>query len=370
MAAATVAAVGAAWERQTRARFLRAFGPAPEARSWARQLYRNLRLLGAREVTWRYVAEREADRGSSARADAFTADVEVAWTPGRRSGFVPRPTATVTVPMRFTDLGRRVALVGTAPSLAGDPLPVWLAGRLDVARVQGAVCLGVGDVDLRSARRLTRMAVRDVAAVLRHPPTAVVVVPPDGSTAGHVLGSDASDIEQIAAVTTTIDGSSESSAQVQVVLNPPVFDGLAPQGARVVLAHEITHVVTGAAAAPMPLWVVEGFADFVALHDVKIPVSTAAGQILAHVRRHGPPKALPSQADFAAGHSGLSRQYESAWLIFRMLGEYYGDSATVGFYELVRDGVPLQRALRAEFGLDREQLTAAWRNYLERLAGA
>ena len=369
-AAATVAAIGPAWEQQGRGRFLRAFGAVPEARAWAAELYRNLRLLGARDVTWRYVAEREADPAASGPAGGFTADVEVAWTPGRRSGFASRPTATVTVPMTFTDRGNHVALVGTAPSQAGDPLPVWLAGPLDLARVPGAVCIGVGTTDMTPVTQLTRTAVSDVTAVLGRPPTAVVVVPADGSTAGHVLGSRSSELEQIAAVTTTIDGSSAPKAPVQVVLNPPVYDSLAPEGAQVVLTHEITHAITGATASAMPLWVAEGFADFVALHDGEIPVATAAGQILAEVRRHGPPKALPSPLDFAASSSGLARTYESAWLIFRMLAERYGDPATVAFYERVRDGAPLRRALRVEFGIDRQRLTASWRGYLERLAGA
>ena len=369
-AAASVAAIGAAWEQRGRSGFVRAFGSVPEARSWGAELYRNLRLLGARDVTWRYVAEREAGPAASGQAGGFTADVEVAWTPGRRSGLAPRPTATVTVPMRFTDHGQRVALVGTAPAQVGDPLPVWLAGPLDVVRIPGAVCLGVGHVGLATVKRLTRTAVRDVTAVLGEPPTAVVVVPSDGLTARQVLGSDSSNLEQIAAVTTTIDGTSEPEAAVHVVLNPPVYDSLDPEGAQVVLTHEITHAVTGAAATAMPLWVAEGFADFVALHDGEIPVATAAGQILAHVSRHGPPQALPSPADFTASRSGLGRTYESAWLVFRMLAERYGDAATVGFYERVRDGAPLRDALRAEFELDRQRLTASWRGYLEHLARA
>ena len=39
----------------------------------------------------------------------------------------------------------------------------------------------------------------------------------------------------------------------------------------------------------MPLWLLEGFADYVALRDVDLPIATTAGQIIEQVRRDGPP---------------------------------------------------------------------------------
>jgi len=323
-------------------------------------------MLGVRDVSLRYVGEREARQTSA--PGRFAADVEVAWTPGPRSGLDSRRTSPVTVLMHFADDGERVALVGSAAGV--DGLPVWLAGPLHLVRVRGAVCVGVGQRNLPAMSRVTRRAVRDVEDVLGRAQPVVVVVPVDGSAAGEVLGAAPSDLERIAAVTTTIDGTTTPEAQVHIVINPPVYDKLRPRGARVVLTHEVTHAVTGATASPMPLWVAEGFADFVALHDGQIPLEAAAGQVLALVRRDGPPKTLPTAGDFAASTSALGRTYESAWLVFRMLAARYGDAATIAFYERVRDGAPLRRALTAELGLDREELTASWRAYLDRLAAA
>lgn len=369
-AAATVADLDAAWDERARAQFLDAAGATVQSRTWAAEVYRNLRLLHAAQAHWRYVAGHTP--GALAEPDEskrFTGDVEVRWTPGRRGGSAPRTTSAVTVPMRFIDDGERVSIIGTAPG-SGDPLPVWLAGPLHVLTVPGGVCVGLGHSDVPALRALVRRAVRQVRDVVAAKRPVVMVVPSDARQAGWVLGSSVADIAQIAAVSTTVDGSSAMRAPVQVVLNPSVFDALDPVGAQVVLTHEATHAMTGATASPMPLWVAEGFADFVALHDGRVGLDLVAAEILERVRRHGPPTHLPTSADFTASAPGLGTTYESAWLAFRLLADRYSDAATVSFYQQVRDGASLRHALQAEFGLDLHELTDAWRSYLDRLATA
>ena len=57
------------------------------------------------------------------------------------------------------------------------------------------------------------------------------------------------------------------------------------------MSHEATHVATGAALSTMPTWLLEGFADYVALAHVDLPVSVTASQILGQVRKHGSARA-------------------------------------------------------------------------------
>jgi len=194
-----------------------------------------------------------------------------------------------------------------------------------------------------------------------------VVVPPNAETASLLLGSTRPDLAGIAAVTATVDGSDHRSAPVQVVLNAPIFGALGARAARFVLAHELTHTTTGATTSSMPLWVTEGFADYIALHHSRLPLEAAVGQVLSRVGRSGAPRALPADSDFAAQGSGLGRAYEEAWLAFRMLAERHGHAATVKFYLRIRDGGSLHRALGV-LGLNVTSLTAAWRDYLEDLA--
>ncbi len=89
----------------------------------------------------------------------------------------------------------------------------------------------------------------------------------------------------IAAVTTSVDGSRSRAAPSHVFVNPRVFAPLRPRGAQVVITHEATHVATRAGTSPAPIWLVEGFADYVALSSQRLPVTTTAARIIALVRR-------------------------------------------------------------------------------------
>ena len=99
------------------------------------------------------------------------------------------------------------------------------------------------------------------------------------------------------------------------------------RAAQVVVSHEATHLLTGALGTDGEEWVAEGFADFVALHDDDAPLSLSAGQVLRQVKKDGAPKALPSPSDFGQGEPRLGAVYESAWMVFRMLGERHSDAA-------------------------------------------
>ena len=85
---------------------------------------------------------------------------------------------------------------------------------------------------------------------------------------------------------------------MHVFVNPDVFGRLRTAGAQVVMSHEAVHVATDAARSTVPLWLLEGFADYVALRDVDLPISTTAGQIIRQVRRDGVPEALPGPVEF------------------------------------------------------------------------
>jgi hypothetical protein len=155
---------------------------------------------------------------------------------------------------------------------------------------------------------------------------------------------------------------------VHVFVNPDVLGGLRPAGAQVVLSHEATHVATGAFTSPMPLWLLEGFADYVALRDVHLPVSRSAAQVAAEVRRRGAPAALPSDAAFGPRTADLGATYESAWLAVRQVAADAGQPALVRFYDDANSGTPVARALRRATGVTIATLTAQWRRELERLA--
>ena len=183
-----------------------------------------------------------------------------------------------------------------------------------------------------------------------------------------LVGQKVAEISQIAAVTTRLDGAGDTSGGAVVVLNPKVFATMDRRAAQIVLTHEATHLLTGAVGTRAETWVIEGFADFVALHDDSAPLSLSAGQILARVRIGEGPKRLPTATDFDATKHGLGAVYESAWLIFRMLAGDFGDAKVEAFYERVLAGTPLNQALKSSFGITSAQLTSDWLAYLAKSA--
>ena len=147
-----------------------------------------------------------------------------------------------------------------------------------------------------------------------------------------------------------------------VVLNPAEFARMDPRGSQIVVTHELTHALTGVVGTTAPTWLVEGFADWVALHDDTAPLATSAGALLTQVAQSGAPEALPSDEDLAGPTSGAA--YQGAWLSLVVLArEHGGDAAVLQVYRAVVGGTALADAL-ASVGTSVEELTAQWRDYL------
>jgi hypothetical protein len=197
----------------------------------------------------------------------------------------------------------------------------------------------------------------------------LVEVPRSEGQLDAALQAQPEQYDNIAAVTTTADGALAPDAPVRVFVNPAVFDKLKQRGAQVVMSHEATHVATEATFTSMPTWLLEGFADFVALDDFGVPVDVAAGQILARIRKDGLPRGLPTSGDLDPTANGLGATYEEAWLACRFLAQEYGADELVRFYRTVSDGASAHEAFRSELGTTQRAFVAKWRADLARLAG-
>ena len=220
--------------------------------------------------------------------DAWRASVELEYGyDGLDKAPARMETSVVFVP---TSDGARIASFGDAESRT----PLWLADKLSVVRTPETLLAVAGDPAGRYAE-LMGPAVRQVRRVLpnwRGP--LLVEVPSSGKQLDSALQAEPGEYANIAAVTTTVDGSLSSDAPVRVFVNPTVFGRLKERGAQVVMSHEATHVATGATFATMPTWLQEGFADFVALDGAGVPVELAARQILDRIRKEGLPRRLPT----------------------------------------------------------------------------
>lgn len=343
-----------------------AAGRTRAARTFAEQAWRARQLLEVGDVSLRYVSGGDV----ADRADGSTlATVEVSWRAGRTSPVAGTTVRSSRVGLRLDPRPDGTFAVRRATTV-GERLPVWLAGdvRVDagphgvrVVRIDG----GVPGLDALAAATTAdaqvRRTVRDAAGRL------TVIAPSSRATTAAIVGRTQKEVAPIAGVTTTVDGTT-GTARV-VVLNPDLFADMDARARQVVITHEAAHLLTGAVGTSMTPWVAEGFADYVALRDDDAPLAVSAGQALAQVRAEGAPQTLPDGTTFgAAGGHGLGAVYESAWLIFRMLGEERSNARIVAFYEDVRDGADVDEAAREHLGLSVAQITAQWRRYLEKSA--
>ena len=94
----------------------------------------------------------------------------------------------------------------------------------------------------------------------------------------------------------------------------------------------------GHRAGHVPAWLTEGYADYVALRDVDLPLSVTAAQVEQQVRREGPPATLPGDARFDTRTTHLGAAYEAAWIACRMLADRAGEQALTRFYTGLRPG--------------------------------
>ena len=171
-------------------------------------------------------------------------------------------------------------------------------------------------------------------------------------------------------MTTSADGSLAPDAPVRVFVNPHVFGRLKQRGAQVVMSHETTHVATDATFATMPTWLLEGFADFVALDHAGVPVELAARQILARIRKEGLPARLPTSQDLDPDRqrAGCDLRGGLAGLPLPGAGVRRPDAGPL-LPRRSSGGASTQTAFRSVLGTTQRTFVARWRDDLARLAG-
>ncbi len=267
-----------AWRSRNRDAFVSAAGTTPAAQSWGAQTYDSLNELGVKRIDFE---TRDGDFADMQVVPDGTSDVrvEVSWVPGASSGLPVRRTEPVEVLFDVRLIEQGLAIESTQP--LSDPMPIWLEGALNVLRRDSSTIVRIngGSEEPKLEERLTRAlaAARDVYGKPRRRP--FVVLPSDDSESADVTGMDPSRLSELAATTSSLDGSVSSKAPIAVVLNPDVFTAMSPRAAQIVLSHETTHAITGAVTAVAPLWVTEGYADYVAMVDDRLTALYEAGYV-------------------------------------------------------------------------------------------
>ncbi len=276
--------------------------------------------------------------------------------------------------------GRWLLASDTDASAAGldTERDLWDLGP--VTAVRGDTSLVLADTRGATKAQMQRiadeadLAVRDVDDVWTgewsHEP--VILLPRSQEDMATLIDSDGDGLSQIAAVTTGAFESGQSRGD-RVVINPAAWNTLGALGRRVVLTHEMTHVATRASSAqPVPIWLSEGFADYVAYQATPVPTVIVASDVIADIHDGKGPKHLPDDADFDASRGDIAASYESAWLASRMIAEKYGEKKLVQLYSALSDsagpGWPDETV--DVLGITKAQLVRDWKAYLREKAAS
>ena len=296
----------------------------------------------------------------SSEEDGFSLPPARAHSP--RGAALPRRAAVA--------LALAVLVAGAAAAAPPDPLlPLLLRARAavrehpgmwtgaSVARGERAVVVGSPRPLVAEIAALADRAGRTVTRVWGGHGGAVVLVPRTEEQAA-VLAAPAK-----------VDGLAAVATGDRVIVQPAAFARLSATGRLVVVTHELTHVATAGPRA-VPMWLMEGFADYVGYLDSGLPVRTVASELAADVAAdvaggRAVLNGLPGPADFAARPA---QAYEEAWLACRYVADRFGERRLVALYRAaLREEIGA--ALREVLGLTSGDLTREWRAYArERLA--
>lgn len=345
----------------------------PRARAFAATAARtfdNLQRMRVRQVhfgtpvvdTRGFAPARRAALGPS----AWVASAELSF---RLAAGDTQPWRT-TLRMVFVDRDGASYLAGDREGQGPDTsLPLWLTERIDVVHGEHSMVAGsAGRDELRRFARTADLAVRRVSEVWgrRWDQYVVVLVPPSQTQMERLIGVDSHTQTAVAAVTTSV-GRPDPALASHIVVNPHTFDQIGSLGRLVVLTHEATHVASHATVSGMPVWLSEGFADYVGFHRSGLPSAVIAHEFLRDVHRRGAPDALPSGAEFDPRARALDEAYESAWTACRYVA-YHWDQATLLRFYVAMDGARTkadqERVYRRVLGTSSDRFVQGWRAYV------
>ena len=244
------------------------------------------------------------------------------------------------------DYGQCHVITGTGGFVLSHPGGEALAARV-LAELDGAVRAVSevwGDAWSRQVAVLVPASVEEMRALVG-----------PGFATGSIAG---------VAVADRVDPDTRTALGQRVVLNPDSAGVLSPLALRVLLRHEITHVATrGETVDGAPMWLLEGFADYVGYRRGDVSPRKAAPLLAAQVRE-SPPEALPPDEDFRG--AGMELAYQQAWSLNLYLASSLGEPGLVALYKRLARA-PASRVddvLRAETGLDTAALVSGWRGFL------
>ena len=347
---------------------------APAFRERQAAVFDAARQLPLEKWTYRLGADRprlSQSRRPALGADAWIAEVLLRYRVAGFDAVDVQRRLYLTVVLRD---GRWWVAEDADGTTSGKPSDrdIWDHGPVQVA--SGTSSLVVGQLPAVTLAAYAAEADRAVAAVddiwtQKWPRRVLLYAPATVQQMAELTQLPAAGLSQLAAVTAGRADPGRRARGDRIILNPAAFAGLVPTARRVVLAHETAHVATRAMRrTAVPLWLAEGFADYVGYRGTGVPVRVAAAAVIGRIRSGDGPTALPTAAEFDAAKGDVSPAYNGAWLACRLIAQRSGEAALVALYVQASAGPDgLAQGLR-RLGTDERRLTADWLEYLEGMA--
>ncbi|MET9020303.1 hypothetical protein ABZV93_10000 [Actinopolymorpha sp. NPDC004070] len=345
----------------------------PRARSFAATAARtfdNLQRMRVRQVRFgtpvvhshAFAPARRAALGPS----AWVASAELSF---RLAGGDTQPWRT-TLRMAFVDRDGVSYVAGDREGPdAGSSLPLWLTERIDVVHGEHSMVAGAAPRDeLRRFAHTADLSVQRVSGVWGRSwdRYVVVLVPPSQQQMERLIGVGSHTQTAVAAVTTSV-GRPDPALASHIVVNPHTFGRIGSLGRLVVLTHEATHVAAHATVSGVPVWLSEGFADYVGFHRSGLPSAVIAHEFLRDVNRRGPPGGLPGGAEFDPRAKALDEAYEAAWTACRYIVHRWDQATLLRFYVAMdgaRTKADQERVYRRVLGTSSDRFVQGWRAYV------
>jgi hypothetical protein len=266
----------------------------------------------------------------------------------------------------LTSAGWRVAGQGDLPSREDDA-EIWDSGPVrSVASARTLVVYHPGDRAL--AQRLLTAAERGYGQVntswaAQWDHKVVILVPHDQKEAERLVrGRDLSDVAAVAS-SQVEQGPAHRILGNRVIVNTSVIQRYNQLTVQVVVTHEMTHVATRNVGVGVPLFLVEGFADYVALRPVEAPLRITRPVLAAAVRDGSFEGRLPSDAELLGVDAALAYDEASSFCLW--VARTFGEAKVQSLYRSfagVEEPAPrvLDQRLRRVLGIARASAESRW----------
>jgi hypothetical protein len=273
--------------------------------------------------------------------------------------------------------GWRIAGQGDAKPGAADDVEIWDGGELRTLRTARTLVV-YHPGRYRLAQQLLAAAERGYDQIARSwsrpwERKVVILVPSSQEEAERIVG--AADLSKVAAVSSSSIESVRSGADERVLGNRIIvntanvarYDTLNLQ---VVTTHEMTHVATRRLGGRIPLYLVEGFADYTALRAVDAPLSVTRPALTRAVREGRFSGTLPADEEFrGTGDAAVAYDEGSSFCLW--VARTYGNPKLQALYQAFADAdqptsFEQDQRFRRVLGLSLAVAEARWAAWVRR----